>query len=288
MISLDQVSRVIRLGMLALSFLSFGYSIQAKADWEILPTSYYQLYETYGLYIDRQNTLNYYGDSRIWSAVGGTLPIYGDSDSPSHPQIAIVGTGNFGLYFTNNYRFYTQNIDARVGAAYEQAIDEHNRFEISIIHLSAHTADGVINSNTDIVNPGVGSEYLGLRFIHDFDNYARVGGEYRPFLRSDPKFDPWLSFSLFGEVFPFGASQNPHRGTLYLASGLEVGGPVNQVIPTYHVQLGVYWGNHMEKSHSTSLRYVVGYYNGADPRLKYFSLLGTRDHFYYFGMMFGL
>jgi hypothetical protein len=276
----------ISIGLLV-CFLALLDATASRADWVTLPTSYQQLYETYGLYIDKQNMLTYYGNAQVWAAVGGVLPVYGDPDSPSHPMITIIGTGNFGLYYTPNYRFYTQNIDARVGVGYEQAIDEQNRFEINIIHISGHVADGVQPSTVDIVSPGVGSENFEFRFIHDFGKFARLGGAFRPYLRSDPAMNTWENFIAFGELFPWGTS-DPHHITPYVATGFELWGPTNNVVPTFHAQAGIYWGNHMEKTHSGSLRTVVGYYGGADPRIKYFSLLGSTVTFYYLGMMFDL
>ena len=74
----------------ALLALTFSPS-RARADWEIVPNSH-ELYETYGLFIDNQTTLVAYGESRYWGGIGGTFALVGNPDTPAHPQFVIIAS----------------------------------------------------------------------------------------------------------------------------------------------------------------------------------------------------
>jgi len=89
----------------------------------------------------------------------------------------------------------------------------------------------------------------------------------------------------FAEWFPFHAGKTPTDPTPYLAAGLEEYGQQN-IEASFHLQAGVYLGNHFRSEHSPTMRIILGAYSGADPRLKYNQLKLARVKLFYFGFAF--
>src|SRR4051812_46396313 len=89
-------------------FLSAAFSTHCYADWDFLPESHHQLYDAWGLFIDDQTSLLNYGQARIWTGLGGSIPVLGDNDSPHHTQVVIHASANAGLHYNDNFRIWTE------------------------------------------------------------------------------------------------------------------------------------------------------------------------------------
>jgi hypothetical protein len=266
-------------------------SKESRAGWEILPDSRHHLYQTYGLYFEEQSSLVYTGNHHMWGAVGGAIPIAGDAEGEHHPQFVFHSTANAAMHFSDSGRIYTETIDARLGLQFEYALDPQLRFAASYTHFSAHAADGI--EDLDLLEPPVGEEFLNLRAVYDIGTMFRVGLNFNPVLRSYPKLQ-FFGADQFIEYFPLGSLDSPHKPSPYVAAGLSEWG-VSQQQLTFHAQIGVAFANHFGThdgspggGHSQAGRAVLGYYTGADPRLKYFQYREATKSFGYLGVMFDL
>jgi hypothetical protein len=94
-----------------------------------------------------------------------------------------------------------------------------------------------------------------------------------------------FSADQFFEWFPWGQAADAQHPSFYAALGFEERG-VDHIMFTYQAQLGVLFGNHFREQHHASLRGVVGYYRGIDPRLKYAQFMLSRAEFGYAGLAF--
>ncbi len=259
----------------------------AWANWELLPESYHQLYDTWGQFIDEQAALLNTGQARLWTSLGGTLPVIGDEESIHHPEFVLHASANAGLHYNDNLRIWTETLDVRLGFAVEWELHSKLRFSVGYTHFSAHTADGVVPADSDLIEPSVGQEFLSIRVVYDIKNNLRLAATIKPFVRSYPPVHPiWLDQSI--EYFPWGAKDS-RQFSPYLAFGLDESGiQGHSMTLTSHAQIGAYIGNHMSPGHRQTIRTVLGYYNGMDPRLKYFELRNAKQQFAYLGVMFDL
>ena len=107
----------------------------------------------------------------------------------------------------------------------------------------------------------------------------------RPTVGSDPGM---VAFGAeqFVEWFPYGES-GPHSFSPYLSAGTEEWGR-HAIRLTSHVQVGFSAGNHFSPNKTSSLRVVLGYFNGNDPRLKYYQFKDSRVNFFYGGLAFDI
>lgn len=269
----------------ALLVLTFTSSA-ARADWELLPKNSHQLYETYGLFIDNQTTLVAYGESRYWGGIGGSFALFGNPDSPAHPQVVIIASVNAAMIMTDTGRIYSDAIDVRVGAAYEFAINPMMRLSLGAIHYSGHVADGVVDANLLDVNDNLGDNMLFARFVYDLGPYARLGGTFIPVIHGGPDMN-FFGANEFAEFFPWGGNDDSQKPSPYVAVGLQQGGTSQYgIVNTLNVQIGAYFGNHFSNEFKPTLRPVLGFYTGADPRLKYFQFENKSATFFYAGVMF--
>ncbi len=259
-----------------------------QAGWELLPESHHQLYDAWGNFVDQQASLLNYGQARLWTGLGGTIPIFGDSDSEHSPTIVIHASANAGLHYNDNFRIWTETLDVRLGFAFEWEFNDQLRFSIGLTHNSAHTADGISEFDLDLVEPSVGQEFIPVRIVYDLDKQFRIAATLKPFIRSYPSVHAiWFDQSV--EYFPWGALDLSHRLSPYIALGLDESGMADYSYKiTYHAQIGAYVGNHFSKTHHQTIRTVLGYYSGYDPRLKYFELKNASQQFAYLGVMFDL
>ena len=256
------------------------------AEWTTLPESHHQLYDQWGTLLDEQSSLLNYGQARVWTGLGGTLPILGNETSLHHPELVIHASANAGLHYNDNLRIWTETLDVRLGLAFEWEYNENLRFSVGYTHFSAHSADGLSDQDYDLMAPSVGQESVPIRAVYDLDKTFRFAVTLRPFVRSYPSVRRvWFDQSV--EYYPWGAKDSKTEFSPYVSFGLEESG-VDSYILTYHAQLGAYIGNHFGKGHHQTLRGVLGYYNGADPRLKYFELRSAQQQFAYLGFMFDL
>ena len=132
----------------------------------------------------------------------------------------------------------------------------------------------------------MGDNLLRLRVIRDYQNTFRFGCTLKPFLFSQPQMVTFAS-DQFAEWFPWGASRSASHASPFVALSFEEYG-VDHLTLSFHVQAGAYFGNHFRSELAQSLRPVIGYYRGLDPRLKYASFQNSHSQFAYFGVMLDL
>lgn len=255
---------------------------EARAETVLMPESHHLQYTTYGLFFEEQTQLVYKSAARAWGAVGVTSALLEESEWRWKPQLIVHASANAAYQLdSSGSLLLTETIDARVGLAIDLAFTETFRGMIMWEHQSGHISDNVMDAW--LIGPNLGNEILWLRLIKDFDNEIRVGGSLHPVLGSDPGMMTWGSDQFF-EWFPWKASMDPHRFSPFIAMGFDEYGR-HEVDLTYHAQIGVAAGNHFSPDHHPNLRIVLGYYNGVDPRLKYFQYLFGYSNFVYGGLM---
>ena len=252
-----------------------------------LPESRHQQFLTYALFTEEHSALLIRDSGRAWGSLGGAITLFEESDWLYHPQLVLHGSANSAFRFNPTYLgLLTETTDARAGLAVELSLSEQMRLSIGWLHASGHISDDVTDRR--LIGPNLGNDYLPLRLIYDIPSGNlggwRLGLTVRPLIGSDPPMKP-LALDQFIEWFPFGVTDNPRAGTLFLTAGFEEYGS-DQYRLTTTLQGGIYFGNHTRPQHHTSLRLLVGYYSGWDPSLKYaqFELATTR--FAYTGINF--
>jgi hypothetical protein len=275
---------------LILILLAFGITAapRAQAAWTFFPESDNQRYRTFGLFFDQQSTAVNYGAARFWGALGGNTALVGDPDSDAHPQLVVTATANAALHYNESFRIWTDTIDARVGFSYQMELNPQLRFSVGFIHDSGHAVDGMATQDlAELYEPTLGQESLPIRFIYDLDRQFRFGVTLKPFLRAFPEMERFAAEE-FAEWFPWSASDDRKTANPYIALGLDHRGPKGQLKHTLNAQIGVYWGNHFDRGFRQTIRTVVGYYTGADPRLKYFEFRAATLSYAYLGLMFDI
>jgi hypothetical protein len=268
-----------------LFFTSLGFLSPAHAETVLLPESHHLQYTTYGLFFEQQSMLIYKSGARAWGAVGITTALLEESDWLYKPQLVVHASAN-AAYLLNGSKglLETQTIDARVGLALDLAFTESFRGMIMWEHQSGHISDDV--QDAFLIGSNLGNEILWLRLIKDFDSEVRVGGSLHPVMGSDPGMMTWGSDQFF-EIFPWKTSENPHVLSPFFAMGFDEYGR-HEVDLTFHAQIGFAAGNHFSPDHHPNMRLVLGYYNGVDPRLKYFQFLFGYSNYAYGGVMFDI
>ena len=221
---------------------------------------------------------------RGWGAVGGSAAVLEWPDSKYKTQFIVHGSANVAYEMSNHAggTLYTQTVDARLGMGLDFRWNETWRGTMIWTHQSGHIADNV--PDPDLIGPDLGNEMVDFRVIHDIERRWRFGGGLRPFVITNPTI-PSFNAEQFIEWYPHGASPNIHEFAPYLAAGLEEYGYKN-IDATFHLQAGLVAGDHFSESSHTSLRLTLGYYNGEDPRLKYFQFKHRKDNFVYAGTVF--
>ena len=263
-----------------------GLTPTARADWQALPKNSHQLYETYGLFNDNQTTMIARPAAMYWGGLGGSFALVGNPDVPAHPQFVILAAVYANMIFDQSGRIYSDEIDVHAGGAFEFALNPMMRLSLGAIHYSGHVADGAIDQDLLNVNYNLGDNMLFARFVYDLGNYVRAGGTFIPVIHGGPDMN-FFGANQFAELFPLGGQDESQKPSPYLAMGLEEGGTSQYGMQvTYNVQAGIYMGNHFANEWKPTMRALIGYYTGADPRLKYFQFKNANSSFFYGGFMF--
>ncbi len=257
----------------------------SRADLIFLPESTHQQFETYGLWIDQQSTLVYKSGGRAWGAIGGAISLFGEKNWKWTPELVLNGSANAAFRINQNISsLLTETDDARVGLSLDFHFEDDFRARLGWTHQSGHISDNL--EDLDLFGENLGNEILSFRLVKDLEYKLRFGGSLRAVVSSDPGMKVFGSEQFF-EWFLWGATQNTHRFYPYLALGLEEYGR-QQIDLSWHIQIGAVAGNHFLAQKHSSLRVVMGFYSGNDPRLKYFQFKNAKTHFGYFGFMFDL
>ena len=255
----------------------------SHASWQVVPESRDQQYRTYGLLIDQQATLVMRTAGRAWGGLGGEIALIEADHLPFKPQLVLHGSASAAFRLNErNDTFLTETDDARVGLAIHGEFSPGTRATLAWMHQSGHISDNVLDA--DLIGPNLGNEIISYRMIHDVDRSFRFGGTLRAYVGADPGMKA-LGFDQFGEWFPTGVPTDYHQGAPYLAASFEQYGR-NHLDFSSNYQLGYMVGNHFDPVKHTSMRAVLGYYQGNDPRLKYYQFKTSRVQFGYLGLMF--
>lgn len=266
--------------LLILAALLFALPSLADVSW--LPASHHHQYLTHGLFIDEQTTLVARDGGRAWGGFGGSFALAEAELLGTRPQLVLSGNIDTSFRVLNGpLDLRAETFDVRLAATVDVPLAPNLRAFVGFLHLSGHAADGLFD--TTLFPAAGGSDQLFARLVFDGGDRFRIGLSARPVLRSSPGAS-FLDANQFAEWFPFGARDSATQATPYVAVGLEEYG-TDGVELTWHVQGGVYWGNHLRADHAPMVRFVVGYYDGADPRIKISRLAGGRAHFPYLGFM---
>jgi hypothetical protein len=274
--------------LLHLIFLAFTSSTPAHAEVIINPETRHGQYTTYGLLFEPQSDLFVKSGGNAWASIGGYTSIVEFRDWKWSPQLVLHATAN------NSYRLDSgssgvltkyETIDARVGLAIDLKYSEDLRFSIIWTHDSGHISDNVPVENPSLIGPDVGDEYGEFRIIKDYGKTWRVGGSFKPAIKSHPT-QYWFGANQFAEWFPKGPTDSHHFAP-FIAAGLEEYG-LDAPDLTGHIQLGLATGDHFAEHFEKAYRLVVGAYSGADPRLKFYKYHNEKSHFIYAGLMVDL
>jgi hypothetical protein len=280
------LSRLMPTPFAALLALSLAAPQAARADWQLIPKNNHQQFETYGLFIDDTTQILAYGASRYYGTIGGTFALAGNPDAPWHPQVVIIASVNAAMIFADSGRIYSDELDVHAGGAFEFAINPMMRISTGFMHYSGHTADGAVDQDLLGINYNLGDNMLFARFVYDLGVYARAGVTFIPVIHGGPDAQ-FFQANQFAEFFPLGGLDETQKPSPYISAALSEGGTAqygNQF--TFNAQIGAYIGNHFSADFKPTFRLAVGYYTGADPRLKYYQFKGETTTFYYIGGFF--
>jgi hypothetical protein len=260
------------------------FAAAAQSEVVTLPESRDEQYRTFGLFIDNQSSALFMPTgNNVWLSLGEQLPLVEFKDWYGSPQLVMYASVNAGDTVPGS-TILMETIDIRLGLSYEFSFNEKSRMAISVQHLSGHTSDSI--QDQSLVAPNLGDEQILVRYFHDIEDRFRVGGTLKPFFAADPGMVHYAS-DQFGEWYPWGTAPSFDKFTPFIAGSLDESGP-DKVRVNYHAQMGVYIGNHLQPVYKPNVRFVVGYYNGVDPRLKYAQLKDGLQRFYYIGAEVGL
>ena len=262
-----------------------SFLTNAFADTVWLPESRHQQFTTYALFIDNQSTLLYQSSGRAWASVDASIALLEKTDLESSPQLIFHGSANSGFRMSSNLStLLTETTDARVSLLLQGHKTEHLRWSAGWMHYSGHISDNV--ADPELIGPNIGFEQLFLRVVADYDDDFRVGGTLKPFIGTDPGLKTFAA-DQFIEWYPWGTAHLASRPTPFLALGLEEYGR-RKIDPSVNLVAGAYMGNHLHATHKTSMRYVLGYYAGPSPQLKYMAIKDEKTRFLYTGIIFEL
>lgn len=222
---------------------------------------------------------------RAWGGIAANVSLVELSEFSFKPQLVLYGIVD--VSFRSNtwaFDFLTETFDARFGMAWESVVDESLRFSVGLLHYSGHTADSVLNP--ELVPPNMGDDVILGRVVYDYGKTLRLGLTLRPAINSDPR-KQFFGAEQFVEWFPWGGNESATSPSPFLAAALEEDGP-RKIELNYHIQAGVHLGNHFSEAGRQSMRVVIGYYDGLDPRLKYGRIKQTRSHFVFAGLWFNI
>jgi hypothetical protein len=260
--------------------LALAGTVPARAALTFFPDSHDQQFHTYGLYIDNQSDLLVLDSKRAWGALAGAFAIL-ENDSWGHPQLVLGASANAAFRFNAQVNtLLTETIDARVGLALQFSPEKDFRFMLGWQHQSGHIADNV--PDPSLIGSNLGNEIFYGRVVKDFEDRWRVGGELKPFVGTDPAMKAFGA-DQFAEWFPWGVAGSRRQASPFLAGGLEQYGR-DFIQLCGNVQAGVVFGNHFKAEHEPTLRAVLGYYWGNDPRLKFYEFDHQHSDFAYTGL----
>jgi len=235
------------------------------------------------LFIDQQSTLIFKSADKAWGALGGFITLAELSSCELKPQLTLHGTANVGFSINSaGNTLLTETVDARVGLTVDLEFNPELRGSVMWTHQSGHISDNI--PDKDLIGSNLGNEIIDFRVIKDWNKTFRAGVGLRTLASSDPGMQG-LGGEEFAEWFPYSFSEDTHHLNPFIAVGNEQYGRAS-IENSFNAQLGLAAGSHFLPKKVSSLRLMLGYYNGVDPRLKYFQFKHGRSEFGYGGLMF--
>jgi hypothetical protein len=152
---------------------------------------------------------------------------------------------------------------------------------INVSHLSGHSLEDI--QDKSLIATDVGDDSIKLRLVHDIADKWRLGGSLIYILGTVNSMKK-LGAEQFLDWMPQGESEL--QATPFISFGLEENG-VDKYILSKNIQLGYYWGKHMNASQERLddiIRISLGYYSGLDPRQKYSHYKKSMSSFGYLGI----
>ncbi len=266
----------------AFVMIFFSY---VSAEVKFNAESNHKLLQSYGLFFDPKISLIFRGDSREVAEFGGSGSIL-ESDSWGYKAQLIIhasATSNYH-YLDDQSTIHVETTDARVGLAWDVFLDDSSRLAFIWTHQSGHVSDNI--EDPGLIGPDLGNEIFDFRYVYDIGRKIRMGAGFRPAVVSTPRMR-FLGAHEFFEWYPDEVPTDPHKFTPFVALGLEQYG-LDRIALHGHLQIGYVAGAHLGNISPQSTRIVIGYYNGADTRMKYFQFRNTRNEFGYFGLILEL
>lgn len=285
---MDFIRWVSNAPFLTMIVLALFATPDTRADWTLIPESRHQLYQSYSFFIEQSNAIFYRGQGEYWATVATNLPIVGNNDSPLHPQLIFHLSGNDSMHIDSTGGVFTETLDTRIGLMFESGLPWWDlRASVGFLHESGHAVDGISDLSLLPATLNLGDNVIRFRFLRDFDQKVRVGITIDAIIHAIPE-DVASGIDEFIEYFPWGSNEDS-RWLLrpYAAVGLIEGFSFNG-INALNAQIGLSFGKHFEAQHGHTLRAVLGYYGGIDPRAKYAQFVGDTVSFGYTGLMFDL
>lgn len=260
------------------------FATLARAEYELLPQSRDEQYRTFGLFIDNQTSALFMpSGNNVWLALGEQVPLVEFKDWYGSPQLVLFASVNAGDRLDGSL-ILMETIDIRAGLSYEFSFNDHQRMAITAMHQSGHTSDNI--QDPTLVLPNLGNSQLLFRYFQDVEDRFRLGATLKPYVGSSPNMMGWGS-DQFIEWFPWGTADTYDKMTPFIAGSIEQYGHL-AVNWSFNVQAGVYLGNHMKALYKPNVRFVAGYYNGVDTRMKYQQFDNGFQRFGYLGAEVGL
>ena len=248
------------------------------------PTPRHQQYQTFGLFDEEQSGIIFAsGGNAARADLGTDVTLLEASSLPFHPQLTVYGSVDTSFLKKSNaiFDFVAETFDAEFGFAIESELTPSMRLSVGLTHISGHAGDGI--PDPSLFGPNLGDDELPIRLIYDVNTSFRFGFTFKPLLDWDPH-NQWFGADQFVEWMPLGQSPSHIRFNPYIAMGLDEKGN-DGVGLTYHVQVGIFAGNHYLPERDPTVRIALGYYSGWDPRMKYAQFLLAKAQFFYFAVL---
>ena len=271
--------------LILLSVLTLLGTRNLHAGWLLVPDSHHQQFQTYAFLTEEQTALIWRDAGKAFAQVGGYFTALENNEWRFRPQLVIFGNVLFSWRPKDMiFEYGTETFDARFGFALEGHITDSLRVSLGFLHSSGHASDGVLDP--DLYPPDLGDEQIVVRGIYDWNKRVRVGLSLKPMVVTSPKAQ-FFAADQFVEWFPWGITTERNGYNPFISVGLEEGG-VDNVELTTTIQIGVSLRDHMRSERVADLRIVVGYYNGADARLKYAQIKRRRSETGFAGFVLSL
>lgn len=251
------------------------FSAQA---WEWMPTSRAQTYLSNAFITENQTMIIFQTPNRAAMSVATELAI-GEFTVFGRPTQLVAYGSAFANFRIGQSMFLTETIDARAGLRFNTELNDKDLLSARWMHLSGHATDEI--QDKSLYGTNLGNEILTLRWIRNWNENLRTGAGVRYTLGAEPDFK-----TLGGDQFiEYYFTDTAKKNIPYVLAGFEEYGN-DKVTLSMNLQAGYSVGDPRKADTRQTFKWVAGYYDGSDLRLKYAQFLYTRMHFFYAGFTF--